>query len=137
DTRARAQAELVSSNDVTRSELEIAGAEQSVATATASLESARYNLEYLLATPFEGELRAPDSSLAPLDLTPSGLVTLAISRRRDLAALRASAATASTAADEPGLRFVPTLTTSAQERVADTPIAGNRYLDTTVTINFN
>jgi outer membrane protein TolC len=137
DTRARAQAGLVSSNDVTRSELELAGADQSVASANASLESTRYNLEYLLATPVDGELRAPDNSLAPTDLTVTGLVNLAISTRPDLASLRSAAAAAAASADEPGLRFVPTLNASAQERVADAPIAGNRYLDTTVVINFN
>ncbi len=139
DTRVRASTGLVSSNDVTRSEIERASADQSSISAANSLEAARFNLEYLIASPTEiqTDLASPTQSLAPADLGLAGLVNLAIARRPDLAALRASAASASALADEPGLRFVPTLTAAAQARVTDQQIAPDRYIDTTLAINFN
>src|SRR5450432_2125412 len=139
DTRVRASSGLVSSNDVTRSEIERASADQSSINASNSLEAARFNLEYLIASPTEiqTDLASPTQSLAPADLGLAGLVNLAIATRPDLAALRASAASASALADEPELRFVPTLSASAQARTQDQPIAGDRYVDTTLGINFN
>jgi outer membrane protein TolC len=145
DTRVRASSGLVSSNDVTRSEIERASADQSSIGASNSLEAARLNLEYLIASPadIQTDLASPTQSLAPADLGLAGLVNLAIARRPDLAALRASAASASALADEPGLRFVPTLSAAAQARVSDQPVApdrslaADRYIDKTIAINFN
>jgi outer membrane protein TolC len=139
DTRVRASSGLVSSNDVTRSEIERASAEQSSINAANSLDAARLNLGYLIAssTDIQEDLTSPAQSLAPADLGLAGLVNLAIATRPDLASLRASAASASASADEPRLRFVPTLTAAAQARVTDQAIAPNRYVDTTLTINFN
>ncbi len=139
DTRVRASSGLVSSNDVTRSEIERASADQSSINASNSLEAARLNLEYLIASPTEiqEDLASPAQSLAPADRGLPGLVNLAIATRPDLSALRASAASASAQADEPRLRFVPTLTAAAQARATDQPIAPNRYIDTTLAINFN
>lgn len=139
DTQVRASSGLVSSNDVTRSEIERASAEQSTINANNSLQAARFNLEYLIAAPLEIEtdLAAPTQTLAPVSQSLAGLVNLAIATRPDLAALRANAASASALAEEPGLRFVPTLGASAQARTQDQAIVGDRYVDTTLTINFN
>jgi outer membrane protein TolC len=139
DTRVRAGAGLTSSNDVTRSEIDRASADQSSIGAYNSLEAARLNLEYLIASPTEiqTDIVSPSQSLAPADLGLAGLVNLAIATRPDLAALRASAASASALADEPDLRFVPTLSAVGQTRVVDPPLAANRYIDTTLAINFN
>jgi outer membrane protein len=139
DTRVRAGAGLTSSNDVTRSEIDRASADQSSISAYNSLEDARLNLEYLIASPTEiqTDIVSPSQSLAPADLGLAGLVNLAIATRPDLAALRASAASASALADEPDLRFVPTLSAVGQTRVVDPPLAANRYIDTTLAINFN
>ena len=139
DTQVRASSGLVSSNDVTRSEIERAAAEQSTINADNALQASRLNLEFLIAAPteIETDLAAPAQSLAPLNHSLPGLVNLAIATRPDLAALRASAASASAAADEPGLRFVPTLSAAAQARTQDQAIVGNRYVDTTLSINFN
>ncbi|HWZ92339.1 MAG TPA: TolC family protein, partial [Polyangiaceae bacterium] len=87
DTRVRASSGLVSSNDVTRSEIERASADQSSIGASNSLEAARLNLEYLIASPTEiqSDLASPSRSLAPADLGLAGLVNLAIATRPDLA----------------------------------------------------
>jgi outer membrane protein TolC len=65
------------------------------------------------------------------------LAKQAMSHRPDLAAARESAAAAAASADEPGLRFVPTLGASAQARLADQTIAADRYYDTTLTLNLS
>src|SRR5262249_24382971 len=74
---------------------------------------------------------------APYNLEVSSLVRLAVSRRPDLLAAARSTLAASDSADEPGLRFVPTLNASAQGRVQDQPVAPNRYYDAIVTLNLN
>ncbi|HEY1536396.1 MAG TPA: TolC family protein [Polyangiaceae bacterium] len=139
DTQVRASAGLTSSNDVTRSQIEQASADQSSISANNSLQAARLNLEYLIAEPtqIETDLAGPTQSLAPVNQSLPGLVNIAIATRPDLASLRASAASASSLAEEPGLRFVPTLSGSASARTQDTPFSASRYVDTTLAINFN
>ncbi|MEO8900948.1 MAG: TolC family protein [Polyangiaceae bacterium] len=139
DTQVRASSGLVSSNDVTRSQIERASADQSSINAGNSLEAARLNLEYLIAEPtqLQEDLSAPTQNLAPASQSLAGLVNIAIATRPDLAALRASAASASALSEEPGLRFVPTLGATAQARAQDQAIIASRYYDTSIAINFN
>jgi len=137
DTRARAAAQLVSTNDATRALVERAASMQSVANATGALEQARVALGYILDAPVESDLHAPEESLTPFDIDAAALSERAIAQRPDVAASNAAAAGALVLADEPGLRFVPTLNAQAQARVADQPTAGDRYLDTVLTLNVN
>jgi outer membrane protein TolC len=137
DTRARAAAQLVSTNDVTRAEVERASAVQSVAAAKSSLEQSRIALGYVLDTSIDTDLQAPEDSLAPNSLEVNQLSNQATAQRPDLAQAKASALGAEALADEPALRFIPTLNASAQARVADQPIAGDRSVDTTLTLNLN
>jgi outer membrane protein TolC len=135
DTRARALAQLVSTNDVTRAQVERAAALQSVNAARASLEQARIGLEYIVDAPVTPTLRPPDERLAPPTLDVAQLTNQALVQRPDLASAREDVTAASLLADEPALRFVPTLNAAAQARLADQAIAGDRYLDTTLTFN--
>lgn len=137
DTRARATAGLVSSNDVTRSAVERASAVQTLTNAQTALERARLELGYMLDSEVRDELASPGVSLAPFSLDVASLLRIAISQRPDLMAASRSTLAASASADEPGLRFVPTLNAAAQGRVQDQPIAQNRYADTTLTLNLN
>jgi outer membrane protein TolC len=137
DTKARAAAELVSTNDVTRSLIERASAVQSVASSVNSLTRARVDLGYILDVDVTEDLSSPTNSLAPSDLDETALVRTAVASRPDLKASTESVASANSLTDEPGLRFVPTLNASAQARVADQPIAGPRYIDETVSLNLN
>jgi outer membrane protein TolC len=137
DTTARATAGLVSSNDVTRSAVERASAGQTLAAAEAALERARLELGYMLDAEVRDELESPAVSLAPFNLDIGSLVRLAVSQRPDLLAAGRSTLAAAASADEPGLRFVPTLNASAQGRVQDQPVAPNRYVDSTITFNLN
>jgi outer membrane protein TolC len=137
DTRARAAAQLVSTNDATRALVERAAAVQSVANAEGALEQARVALAYVLDSPVESALHAPEESLTPFDIDPGRLSERALAQRPDVASANAAAAGALVLADEPGLRFVPTLNAQAQARLADQPIAGDRYVDTVLTLNLN
>jgi outer membrane protein TolC len=137
DTRARAQAQIVSSNDATRSQIDRANAQQSVATAEGGVAQARINLEYIVDGPLPGDVQPVDTSLVPAPLDAPSLVAQAVAGRPDLAASVENARASSASADEPRLRLVPTLGASAQARLADQTIAADRYYDTTLTLNLS
>jgi outer membrane protein TolC len=137
DTRARAQAQIVSTNDVTRSEIDRANAQQSVASAEGGVAQALINLEYVINTPIVGDIQPVDTSLVPAAIDIPSLVNQALAQRPDLAAARENTLGANASADEPALRFVPTLGASAQARAADQTIAADRYYDTTLTLNLS
>jgi outer membrane protein TolC len=137
DTKARADAQLVSVNDVTRAQVDRASAAQSVATAQGQLEEARLSLAYVINGEVEGSAQLPDQELANFRLDAPSLSTTALGTRPDLASSRESADSAADSAEEPGLRFVPTLTASGQARTADQTVVGNRYIDTTLTFNLS
>jgi len=137
DTRARAEAQLVSVNDVTRAQVDRASAAQSVASAQGALEQARVSLAYVINAEVEGSARLPDQELTNFQLDMAPLSNVALATRPDLAASREAASAAAASADEPGLRFIPTLTASAQGRTADQTVVGDRYIDTTLTLNLS
>ena len=137
DTHARVQAQLVSSNDETRALVERANSLQSVASAGASLESSRINLEYILDTQIPPELRPPVERLVPPSFNPAALANQALAQRPDLAQAREGAVAAALSAEEPKLRLVPTINAQAQGRVGDQAIAGTQYWDTTVVLNLS
>jgi outer membrane protein TolC len=132
DTEARAKAQLTSSNDVTRSRVERAAAQQSVAAARAALAQARITLEYLIGAPLPALLGPPAEKLGPTTLDLALLEKQALAQRPDLASARASVAHADALAREPKWRFVPTLSTTAQVKVADQPFAASQYFDTSL-----
>jgi outer membrane protein TolC len=112
DTQARVEAQLNSANDVTRAQLNLASAQQEVATDTGNVEKAYLNLSFVLATPVIGPLVPPSPTLqaAALPLVSvDPLVASAEARRLDLIASRHNARAAHLFADEPLLRLVPTL----------------------------
>jgi outer membrane protein TolC len=137
-TKAQAAAQIASSNDVTRAELERASAARSLASAQGSLRRARVELAYLIDAPAEGSLKPPDRTLvtAPSRNVPA-LVERALPQRPDLVAARESAAAARASAGEPALRFAPTLDLVGQIRASDAPIVGDRYTDTTLSLNLS
>lgn len=125
DVRARFEAGLVSSNDVTRAELELATAVRGVAHATGNVQTARIDLETLLKTDVD-ELAAPVQLLAaaaqPAAVTEP-LIAQARSGRDDIAATRARLDALRAYASEPAARFLPSVGLSAQTRnINDGPI---------------
>ncbi|MGK3989829.1 TolC family protein [Sorangium sp. So ce136] len=134
--KAQAAAQIASSNDVTRAQIERASAARSLAGADGDLRRAKIELGYLIDAPVDGALRPPGRALAaaPRGSVPA-LVARAVPSRPDVLAARESAAAAQAAADEPGLRFVPSLDLVGRVSVQDRPIDGDRYVDTTLSLN--
>lgn len=124
DVRARFEAGLVSSNDVTRAELELANAVQGVARAAGDVQAIRVELENLLKAEVAGALAPPASLLAAAAQPPTADVAAAQQRRSDIAAERASVEALRAFADEPRSRFFPSVNFSAQTRnINDGPVS--------------
>ncbi|HET8775094.1 MAG TPA: TolC family protein [Thermoanaerobaculia bacterium] len=123
DVRARFEAGLVSSNDVTRAELELATAVRGVAEATGNVQAARVDLENLLKADVE-TLASPTALLEAAAATPSTDIAAAQGRRGDIAAARANVEALRAFSDETRARFLPSVGLTAQTRnVNDGPIA--------------
>ena len=121
-SRARAQAGLVSSNDVTRAELEVATAERELGTSRASAEIAKLELGFLVASKLEGRLSTPDGLLTEAgktSLRQAELLERGLAARLDIQSGQARVLAAEAAADEPSRRLVPALAGVAQYRVTN------------------
>jgi outer membrane protein TolC len=131
DARARFEAGLVSSNDVTRAELELANAELAASRASADFETARLNLADLLVTDLPATLVAPVEILDLAAQPPAAddvEIDAARERRYDLLALENTTAAQKEFAKEPMLRLVPTLDLSGSYRTtSDEGLSGRDY----------
>jgi outer membrane protein TolC len=122
DARARVQAGLVSSNDVTRSELEAVTAEREVATAQASAATARLELGHLVDTEIAGELASPEALLAEAAqpaASAADLIAAGLQKRLDLQSGKAHVQALEMAALEPQRRLFPAFAGVAQYRVTN------------------
>lgn len=118
DVRARFEAGLVSSNDVTRAELELATAVRGVAQAAGDVQTSRIDLETLVKADV-ASLAQPVLLLDAADDAPAASQTLiaeAQQRRPDLAAQRASLEALRAFAQEPAARFLPSVLFQVQTR---------------------
>ena len=118
DVRARFEAGLVSSNDVTRAELELATAVRGVAQASGDVQSSRIDLETLVKAEVEA-LAQPVALLDAADEAPvasEAQITEAQQRRPDIAAQRASIEALRAFAQEPAARWLPSVLFQAQTR---------------------
>lgn len=123
DVRARFEAGLVSSNDVTRAELELATAVRGVAEAAGNVQAARVDLENLLKAEVEGPLAPPTTLLEAAAAAPQTDVPAAQQRRGDIAASRANVEALRAFSDETRARFLPSVGLTAQTRnINDGPI---------------
>jgi outer membrane protein TolC len=122
DARARFSAQLVSSNDVTRAELELATARHQATRARGEVESAYLHLGYLLDAPVAGPLLPPQGLLKVAAQAPGEeprLIEGALGSRLDLAADQRRAEARRAAAAEPLRRLLPSLNASAQYRMTN------------------
>lgn len=126
DVRARFEAGLVSSNDVTRAELELATAVRGVAVASGDVQTSLIDLETLLKTDINGPLAMPEGLLDAADEPPvvnESRVANAQQQRSDLGARRARVEALRAFSQEPNARFLPSVFFNAQTRnVNDGPI---------------
>ncbi|MEO8380477.1 MAG: TolC family protein [Acidobacteriota bacterium] len=139
DVRARFEAGLVSSNDVTRAELELATAVRGVAQATGDVQASRVELETLLKSDV-GPLSPPVALLESAATPPVPTATVigaAQQRRNDLAASRATVEALRAFAEEPRAAFLPSVGLQAQTRnINDGPIT-SRQNDAFVGLSLN
>jgi outer membrane protein TolC len=122
DARARFEAGLVSSNDVTRAELELATAEREVAQSGGSVAAAYLALGYLLNAEIAGPLASPTPLLeaaARAEREVGQAIAFARENRPDLLALRRNAEAFRAFADEPRNRILPRFDLVAQWRATN------------------
>lgn len=138
DARGRVAAQLASSNDVTRAELEAATAERELRRAQGDLDASRLALGWLLATEVSGPLAQPDALLGAA-VSPAGdpavLVTEAQSRRLDLAASQNRVQAARAFAREPLQRWWPTFNLTGQTRYTSEEGISGQNTDWSVGVN--
>src|SRR5687767_7611111 len=140
DSRARFEAGLVSSNDVTRAELEMATAVRGVAEASGNVQSARIQLATLLNTEIIGPLQVPESLLAAAS-SKSAVSTVEITeaqqRRNDIAASRLHVEALQAFAEEPSRRFIPSANLTAQTSNINEGSISDRNNDALVGVTLN
>lgn len=128
DTNAQVKAQLVSSNDVTRAQIDLASSEREVASDQGALDQAYVQLALLLNERIAGGLAVPQQLLAAGVRPLAGadhLVDTSISQRPDLRARKDLARAAHDFAREPRMRWFPTLGVAGQftvnSRATDAP----------------
>jgi outer membrane protein TolC len=112
DAQARVDAQLNSSNDVTRAQLDLANAQQQVATDAGIVQRAYLALGFVINAPVDGPLVQPDAQLkAAAAAVPriDDLIAVGLKRRPDLLAARHAARAAHLFAEEPLMRLIPTI----------------------------
>ncbi|MSS69930.1 MAG: TolC family protein [Candidatus Latescibacteria bacterium] len=131
DARARFEAQIVSSNDVTRAELELATAEREGTGAQGDVKTTRLSLGYLLDTDVDGPLQTPAALLQAATEAPGiadDLIAQAQKQRPDVAASRRRAEALRASAREPLFRMFPTLTLAGLYRnTNETGVTGHRH----------
>jgi outer membrane protein TolC len=136
DTQARVEAQLNSSNDVTRAQLDLASAVQEVASDDGNVKKAYVALEFVLNSPVTPPLVHPTPTLQAAAGgfgTVETLVASAEVHRLDLMASKHVARAAHLFADEPLMRLVPTLGIAGAVTAASLPYASGRNTDETLT----
>ncbi|MFN2441643.1 MAG: TolC family protein [Thermoanaerobaculia bacterium] len=122
DARARFEAGLVSSNDVTRAELELATARREVAQSAGSVAAAYLALGNLLNAEIAAPLTPPTDLLeaaARAERNVSQAIAYARENRPDLLALRRNVDAFGAFADEPRTRIFPRFDLVAQWRMTN------------------
>lgn len=138
--RARAEAQLASTNDVTRASLDLSSASQSAATQEGALQRAYLSLTFLVGQEVSGPLETPDGLTSTTALLAQGveqLIKQVPDRRADLRELRARADAASVSATEPYYRMFPTLNAQAAVRATPGQPPGVPLTESTLTLNVN
>jgi outer membrane protein TolC len=135
DTQARVEAQLNSSNDVTRAQVSLAAAEQEVALDLGGAERAHLQLAFVLNAPVADPLEPPAETLqaaAQPQLDAAALLAVAAERRPDLIAARHSLQAARYFADEPLLRLVPAVNLTGAFTATSNPPNNGRWNDQTL-----
>lgn len=138
NAEARAEAQLASTNDATRAQVELASSLREVAQAQGSLAKVHTQLSFLVGRRVEGALAAPDRTTQGAERfenAAQSFVQAAINRRPDLKAAQERTLALNLSAKEPLYRLIPSVNAQAQMRVLPDPLATERAHDETVTLN--
>jgi outer membrane protein TolC len=142
DTQDRAENKLVSTNDVTRAQIDLANAVHEVENDKGVAQVAYVTLAFTINAPVPTKLATPTTLLEAgrADIPPvEGLVQKAIALRPDLVSKRYLATAAHDFADEPMLRLVPSLglagtfALSSAQTIPGHDVYNNEFLVLTLT----
>ncbi len=141
NAKARGEAQLASTNDATRAQLEFSTANREIANARGNVERGYLQLGFLVGAPVTPPLAPPDGTTQAAELfngNPDALANAALGRRPDVRAQHHRVEAAQFGALEPNYRFVPQLSLAAQSRVSPDPtFNSDRWHDETLTLNLN
>jgi outer membrane protein TolC len=139
DTQARADAQLTSSNDVTRAQIDLTSAEREAAADAGNCENAYVQLAFIINAPALAPLDPPADTLKAAEIPVAGIDDLvhgAVARRPDVLSNRHLVAAARDFADEPLLRIVPTLNLQATATgTTNVPTTTHQFNNETVSAN--
>ncbi len=112
DTQARAQAQLASTNDVTKARVDMANAAHELETDKGNRDSAFIQLSFIINGAVPASVDPPSPTLAAAEKAPGPPDTLAqfaLDHRQDVLAAKYAAFAAHDFAEEPLLRIIPTV----------------------------
>lgn len=138
NAEARAQAQLASTNDATRAQVELSTSLREVATAQGSVGKAHALLSFLVGKRIDGALAEPDRTTraaASFENASQSTVQAAIDRRPDVRAAQERTQSLHLSAKEPLYRLIPSLSAQGQLRVIPDPLATEKATSETVTLN--
>jgi outer membrane protein TolC len=140
NSEARAQAGLTSTNDATRSRIDLASSQREVAQGEGVVERAYQQLSFLLGRPVTGPLEAPErttNSAQHFETASSQQVKAALDRRADLRSAHERTESLRASAREPLYRLIPSASLQAQMRIIPNPLSTERATDETVSLNLS
>jgi outer membrane protein TolC len=136
DASDRVDSKLSGSNDATRAQIDVSGAQRELDTDKGLLDNALVQLAFVLNAPVPASCADPAPTLAASRQAPpsaDSLVQFAFGHRPDMVASKYAAVAAHDFAGEPMLRLVPTLGLQGQTLVTTNPGPLDHWNDETVT----
>mgnify|MGYP001340852090 CR=1 FL=1 len=140
DTQARAAAQLNSTNDVTRAQIDMSSSARETEIDKGTLESVLAQLSFIINAPVPASLEPSVATLGAAQQppgAPDSLVRLAMDRRPDVVVLKYQAMAAHDFASEPMLRLIPTLALQGQATATTNSAATGRWNDETLQATLN
>jgi len=140
DTDAQMRAQLVSSNDVTRAQISLAGTDRELASDQGRLRAAYLQLGFLINAPPPTAVAPPAALLIGGEAKPpddESLIKQSLTRRPDLAARRESAIAAHESTREPRLHYLPSLAIGANLNVTSNPGNNGHAVDGQIALTAN
>ena len=138
DAEARAQAQLASTNDATRAQVELSSSMSEVAKAQGTVAKAYTQLSFLVGKRVEGTLAEPDRTTQAAEAFEGAAlsqVQSAIDRRPDVKSAQERTLALKLSAQEPLYRLIPSLSAQGQLRLIPDPLATEKATDETITLN--